>query len=87
MNPVPAEGGCNCRRGASVFWERIKKTRKQRNKNVTKNIIVFLLNNFIWANRKGEKKLFFLPIGRNKIVHQENKKILDKILASLFSCF
>jgi len=50
---------------------------------------VFLLNNFIWANRKGETKLYFLPIGRNKIIGntRENKNILDEILVSLFSCF
>ena len=45
-------------------------TRKQRNKN----IIVFLFNNPIWANKKGETKLYFLHIGRNKIVHQEEEK-------------
>jgi len=47
-----------------VFASRIQKTRKQRNKNFTKNIIVFLLNNFIWTNRRGETQLCFLPIGR-----------------------
>ena len=41
------------------------------NNNFTKYIIVFLLDNFIWTNKKGETLLYFLPIGRNKIVHQE----------------
>ena len=44
------------------------------------NIIDFFLDNFIWANTNGESKLYFLPIGRNKIVHQENKNILNEIL-------
>ena len=34
----------------------------------------FLVENFIWTNRKGETILYLLPIGRNKIVHQENNK-------------
>ena len=77
------------RRKIKVFnlsWnnrERILETRKQRNKNFTEHIIVFLLNNLIWANIKAETKFYFLPIGRNKIVHQENKNILDEILFSL----
>ena len=58
---------------------KIYKTRKQRSNNFTKNIIVFLMNNFISTNRKGETKLSSLPIG-----HQENKKKLVKLL---FSCF
>ena len=43
--------------------------------------------NFIGTNRKGETKLYFLPIVQNNIVHQENNKILDKILVSLFYYF
>ena len=43
--------------------------------------------NFIGTNRKGETKLYFLPIVQNNIVHQENEKILDKILVSLFYYF
>jgi len=42
------------------------------------------LNNFIWTNRRGETKLYFLPIGGNRIVHQKNKNILDEILVLLF---
>ena len=45
------------------------------------------MNNFIWKNRKGAKILYMLPIGENKIVHQENKNILDNILVSLVFCF
>ena len=43
-----------------------------------------MVNNFIW---RGETKLNFLPIGRNKIVYQDNKNILDEILVSLFVLF
>ena len=60
------------------YWERIYKARKQRNNNFTKNIIVS-------TYRKEETKLSSLPIGRNKIVHQEN--ILGEIIVPLFSCF
>ena len=58
--------------------------KKQRNNNFTKNIIVFLLNNVSWANRKGETTLYFLSFGRITIVHQRNKNILDDILVLLF---
>ena len=56
------------------------KTIKPRNKNLIKNIIVFLLNNCIWTNRKVETKLYLLPVGPNKIVQQENNNIVDEIL-------
>ena len=69
-----------------LLWERILKTIKQRNNNFIKSYLVFLLNNFIWTNRRGETKLYILPIGRNKIVHQENKTFLDEIIVSLFNC-
>ena len=69
---------------AIFFWERILKTIKQRNNNFIKNIFVFLLNNFIWTNKRGKTKLCFLPFGRNNFVHQENKNIIDKIVVSLF---
>ena len=43
----------------------------------------FLLNNLNWTDRREDQtKLYFLPIGRNKIVHQENKR-----LKLLFRCF
>ena len=45
----------------------------------------FLVEQFMW--KSGEKKLHFLSIGRNKIVHPENKKVLDEILVLLFNCF
>ena len=64
----------------NYFRERILKTIKPRNKNLIKNIIVFLLNNCIWTNRKVETKLYLLPVGPNKIVQQENNNILDEIL-------
>ena len=51
----------------------------------TKNIIVFLMENFISTNRKGETKLSSLPIGRNKI--KKNNNILCEIIVSLFTCF
>ena len=54
--------------GRSLRGYRIYKTRKQRNKNFTKQIIVFI------------------PIGRNKIVHQDNIKILYEILVLLIYC-
>ena len=44
----------------------------------------FIVEQYIWANWKGETKLYLLPIGRNTIVHQENKNILDEICVSLF---
>ena len=59
-----------------------KKKKKTTKQYFTKNIIVFLLNNVVWANRKGETKLYFLITGR-----KEKKNILDEILFSLFSCF
>ena len=59
---------------SKLFGERILKTLKQINMNYTKIIIVLLLNNFTWASRKSETKLYFLPIGCNKIVHQENQQ-------------
>ena len=67
--------------------ERILKTIKQPNKRFIKNIIVFLLKNFIWTNRKQVEFCFYLPIGPNKIVQQENNNILDEIFVSLFDCF
>ena len=70
-----------------LLWERILKTIKQRNNNFIKNYPVFLLNNFIWTNMRGETKLYFLPIGRNKIVDLENKTFLDEIIVLLFNCF
>ena len=75
-----------------VSWERILKTITQRSNNFIKSILVFLLNNFIWTNRRRETKLYFLPIGPNKLsigpnkIVQENKSIPDKILALLFCC-
>ena len=51
-----------------IHREPILKTIKQRNKNLISNIIVFLLNNFIWtSNGKVETKLYLLPIGPNKV--------------------
>ena len=64
------------------IWKRILKTIKQRNNNFN-----FLLKNFIWTNRRGETELYFLPIGRTKIADQENKNILDEIVALCFNCF
>ena len=40
--------------------------------------------NFNSTNRKVAKFWFFLPIGRNEIVHQENNNILGEIILSLF---
>ena len=45
------------------------------------------MNNFISTNIKREKNLAPFSIGRNKIVHQENKNILGEIIVSFFSCF
>ena len=47
---------------------------KKKAKNFYNDIIVILSNNYIWT-WKGERKLYFLLIGRNKIVHQENQNI------------
>ena len=49
------------------------------------------MNNFIGREKQNFKLLTFnsftfLPIGRNKIDHQ-NKKNLDEILVTLFNCF
>ena len=66
-----------------IYWERILKTMKQQIYNFIKNIIVFFFN-FIWTNNRGETKLYFLPIGRNQIVHQEKKNFLDEIVVELF---
>ena len=52
-----------------------------------KDIIVFLLKTFIWTYMKGEKILYILPSGRNKVVHQKNNNILDEILVLLFYYF
>ena len=50
------------------------------------DIFFFILHFIISFPENGLKiKRYFLPIGRNKIVHQENKNILDEILVSLFS--
>ena len=55
---------------------------KQLNNNLTNFFFVFLM-----TNRKGAKFCFSLPVGRNKIVHQENNNILGENIVSLFSCF
>ena len=48
----------------------------------------FLAEQFLFlTNRNGETIPYLLPIGRNKIVHQENYNIIDEILVSLFYCF
>ena len=67
-----------------VSWERILKTIKQRNKNFIKNIIVFLLNNFIWTNKKQIKFCFYLPIGAKK---NFNKKATIFLMRFLFHYF
>ena len=69
-------------------WERISKKRKQRNKSFNKNIIVFRWNNFIWANSRGETKLyFFLLVVIKLFIKKTNTYNLDEFLVSLFSCF
>ena len=77
---------CQAIRSNYFFYQRKdlqnKKTTKQ--EFHTKNIIVFFLNSFIWTNRKGETKLYFLLVEN---LHQENKNILDELLVSLFYCF
>ena len=61
----------------------VLKTIKQSNNNLINNIIVFLLSNFIWTNRKIETKLYLLPIGPNKIVQQ---KTIISLMKFLFRC-
>ena len=73
--------------GPILNSERILNTIKQRNNNFIMNILVFLLNNFIWTNKSEETKLYFLPNGGNKVVHQESKNILAEIVVSLLNCF
>ena len=51
----------------------------QRNNNFIKNILVFLLNHFIWTNERGETKLYFLPIGWRR------KNVIKKILVFLWT--
>ena len=65
----------------SFCWERIKKKAKKKQEFQQE---YFIVEQYIWTNRKGETKLYLLPIGRNTIVHQENKNILDEICVSLF---
>ena len=60
-------GQKHCGIPSYLYAGNVYKVRKQRNKNFTKNIIVFLLNNFIWTNRNGETNLYFLPVDPNKI--------------------
>ena len=60
------------------------KTIKQRNKNLIKNVIVLLLNNFIWTNRKEETILYLLSIGRKKLFI---KKTIIFLMRLLFRCF
>ena len=43
-------------------------------KNFTKDIIVFLLSILIWTYRKGKTKLYFLPVGRNRILSSRKQK-------------
>ena len=52
--------------------ERIKKNKKRK-----KNIIVFLWNSFIWPNRKGETKLYFLLMVVIKLSSRK-QNILDE---------
>ena len=62
------------------------RTIKQRNKNLIKNIFIFLL--FIWTIWKKVKFCSAPPIGPNNIFQQQNKNILDEILVSFFFyCF
>ena len=54
------------------------------NKKTTKQeYYCFLVEQFCLNQLERETKLYFLPIGRNKIVHQEIKNILHEILVSL----
>ena len=48
------------------------------------HILVILLNNFIWTKRNGERKLYFIPIGRIKLFI---KNTLDENIVSLFYFF
>ena len=57
---------------SEYIFLQILKTIKQRNKNFFNIINVFLLDNFIWTNRKQVEFYFYLPIGPDKIVQQEN---------------
>ena len=64
----------------------LKQLIKQRNNNFIKNILVFLINNFISTNGK-EVKFCSSPIGSNKIVRQEIKNIPDEIVVLGFIPF
>ena len=64
-----------------MYRERIFKTIKQRNKNLIKTDIVFLLNNFIWT--KVETKLYFTLLVQIKLF---NKKKIIFLIRSLFRC-
>ena len=65
------------------------KIQENNEKRILPRILLFSCwNSFIWANRKGETKLCYLSIGRNKFVHQETKIFLMKFLLKfLFRCF
>ena len=54
-----------------LSWERIYKATKQ---EVHQEYFCFLGEHFYLTNMKRVKFRFFFPIGRNKIVHQENLK-------------
>ena len=78
-------GGCRLRipqKGARFKQtrERIWKTWYQRIKNFTKNLIVFVLNNLIWTNRRGKTKIYFK---KNHFI----KKTKILLIKFLFRCF
>ena len=49
--------------------------------------IFFSKKKIFQVQKEGRNNTNFLPIGRNKIVNQENKYILDDILVLLFNWF
>ena len=58
---------------------------KQESRISPRILLFFLLNSFICTNGKRETKLYFLPVGRNKI--KKTKIFLMRFLFRLFFCF
>ena len=52
---------------------------------IMKSVFVFLLNNFIWNNKRGETKLYFLPMGQNKLFIKNQYSLLSSTVGTVNS--
>ena len=71
-----------CNNSVQFFSGNGFQRRKQRNMNFAKNIIVFLLNNFIWTNRKEEQNCTSFLLVEIKLF----EKTIIFFLRFLFRC-